>query len=75
MGLRLAAAFSLTLGLGCAAMMNGSTQPVTFRSSPSGASVTVNGSFVGSTPSPVKLKRDPSRVPWKKENGVTFRAD
>jgi len=57
MGLRLAAAVSLTFGVGCAAMMNGSTQPVTFRSAPSGASVVVNGNLVGSTPSTIKLKR------------------
>jgi len=38
-------------------MMNGSTQPVTFRSAPSGASVVVNGNLVGSTPSTIKLKR------------------
>lgn len=42
---------------GCATLVKGTTQPVTFNSNPEGASVKVNGVEVGKTPVTVVLKK------------------
>lgn len=41
---------------GCASLISGSTQPVTFNSSPDGASVTLSGQVLGKTPVTIVLK-------------------
>lgn len=46
--------------LGCASIMNGSTQSVSFDSEPSGATVTIAGNVVGQTPGKVELRRNTS---------------
>ncbi len=50
---------------GCASMFSGSSEPVTFNSSPDGATVTVNGQVLGKTPTTITLKR-------KKDQFVEF---
>lgn len=59
---KLALFFLVTITLcftaGCASMISGSTQPVTFTSSPDGASVTVKGQVVGKTPAVIVLPRE-----------------
>jgi hypothetical protein len=44
---------------GCATMIDGSSQPLTFNSSPNGARIYVNGVELGTTPltMPVKVQR------------------
>lgn len=55
--LLLVSAFML-LNTQCATIINGSKQEVPFRSTPSGAKITVQGEFVGETPATVDLKRN-----------------
>jgi PEGA domain len=54
--------FALWFTSGCATMMSGSTQPVTFKSSPDGVTVTVNGEGLGKTPTILDLKRKSGSV-------------
>ncbi len=58
----LAAASSLVLATGCATIMQGSTQRVSIGSTPAGASITVDGQPMGTTPAMVRLKRKDSHV-------------
>lgn len=44
---------------GCAAVVNGPTQEITFNSQPEGANVDFNGKVVGKTPLTMKLERKP----------------
>jgi hypothetical protein len=54
---------TMTLALGgCASIMQGTTQQVSLSSSPSGASITVNGRALGTTPAAVDLKRKDNHV-------------
>lgn len=43
---------------GCASIMSGTTQTVSFQSSPEGATVTVNGRIIGKTPISTALKKE-----------------
>lgn len=47
---------------GCASMISGTTQPVTFKSMPDGAKVSINGNPAGTTPTELVLKRKPGEV-------------
>lgn len=65
-----AAALSGLLGLGgCATLVSGSSQSVSFDSSPEGAKVLVNGTPVGVTPFAVMLKRESGTVVTVKKDG------
>lgn len=62
---RLATFASLALVLavsGCATIMQGSTQQVSLSSSPTGATINVNGRPLGTTPAAVDLKRKDNHV-------------
>jgi len=43
---------------GCASIMTGSTQAISFNSSPPGASIVVDGADMGKTPATLNLKRN-----------------
>ncbi|MCM2264276.1 MAG: PEGA domain-containing protein [Desulfuromonadales bacterium] len=60
----LAVLFSLVL-YGCATIVSGTTQEVTFQSEPEGATVTVNGRPLGKTPMTIQLDK-------KSEQTLTF---
>jgi hypothetical protein len=45
---------------GCASIMNGSRQSVSFDSEPAGATVTIAGNVIGQTPGQVELRRNSS---------------
>ncbi len=47
---------------GCASMISGSTQPVTFKSSPDDVAVSINGEALGKTPTILVLKRQKDNV-------------
>ena len=49
--------FIATTGIGCAAMIRGTTENVTFSSVPSGALVTADGKQIGVTPTSAPLSR------------------
>ena len=53
---------SLTLISGCATIVSGKTQAVTFQSVPDGADVVVNGELKGKTPITFPLKRSDGNV-------------
>jgi hypothetical protein len=48
--------------VGCATIMNGSRQSVSFESEPSGANVAIAGNVVGQTPGKIELRRNASYV-------------
>ena len=54
----LSLAVAATAGSGCATIISGKTQQVSFKSLPPGATVTVNGQRVGVTPVVAEVKRD-----------------
>ena len=54
---------------GCASMFSEATDPMTFDSSPPGASVTINGKYVGKTPLQTRLEKKSDNVT------ATFRLD
>ena len=54
---------------GCATIMSGKTQPLTFNSSPEGADVYVNGMKVGTTPITVEVRRKEGTVITLKKDG------
>jgi PEGA domain len=59
-------------GSGCAAITKGRKQAVVVRSTPSGATATINGTEVGVTPFKVKLNRDDVfRIDLAKDGFVT----
>lgn len=62
---------SLCFTSGCATMMSGSTQPVTFKSSPDDVTVTVNGQALGKTPTILTLKRKSDNVVEFVKEGYT----
>jgi len=51
-------AFILALIGGCATIVSGTTQEVSFQSNPEGAKVTVSGRVIGKTPVTLQLKRE-----------------
>lgn len=50
-------AMALALSSGCASIVTGTTQEMTFNSNPDGALVTVNGREVGKTPVVIQMKK------------------
>lgn len=59
---------TLLLTSGCASMMSGTTQPVTFSSSPEGATVTIEGVVLGKTPATITIKKQSTQlVEFEKE--------
>ena len=54
---------------GCATILDGSSQPVTFNSSPNGARIYVNGVEIGTTPLNVQVKRSKTTMILAKKNG------
>ncbi len=58
----------LFLNSGCASLISGSTQPVTFKSSPDDVTISINGETLGKTPTILPLKR-------KSDNIVEFSKD
>ncbi|MDN5941568.1 MAG: PEGA domain-containing protein [Nitrospira sp.] len=54
---------------GCATIIDGSSQPVTFNSSPNGARIYVNGMELGTTPLTMPVKRSKSMMILAKKNG------
>ncbi len=59
---------SLTLG-GCASVMKGTDQPVTFTSKPSGAEVVIDGQSRGVTPLTLSLKKNKHDVVMVRKDG------
>lgn len=53
---------ALTLSTGCATIMHGTTQDIGFASTPSQATVKVNGVTMGNTPVVAKLQRNQTHV-------------
>ncbi len=54
---------------GCATILDGSSQPVNFNSSPNGARIYVNGMEVGTTPLNMLVKRSKATMILAKKNG------
>lgn len=54
---------------GCATIIDGSSQPVTFNSSPNGARIYVNGMDFGTTPLTISVKRSKTTMILAKKNG------
>ena len=54
---------------GCATIIDGSSQPVTFNSSPNGARIYVNGMEIGTTPLTMAVKRSKTTMLLAKKNG------
>ena len=54
---------------GCATIIDGSSQPVTFNSSPNGARIYVNGMELGTTPLTMAMKRSKTTMLLAKKNG------
>jgi len=54
---------------GCATILDGSSQPVTFNSSPNGARIYVNGMEIGTTPLVMPVKRSKTTMILAKKNG------
>ncbi len=50
--------FSFLILSGCATILKGTKQEITFESSPSGAKVFLDGNLIGTTPFTVKLKKN-----------------
>ncbi|MCZ7627552.1 MAG: PEGA domain-containing protein [Candidatus Methylomirabilis sp.] len=50
--------FALVALAGCASIVSGRTQEVSFTSNPEGATVTVNGRIIGKTPLTANLQRE-----------------
>ena len=67
--LAMTALLALPPSLGCAAMMYGSTEEVSFQSVPSGARLEVDGNPVGSTPARLELKRRKSHTAVMRKPG------
>ena len=59
----------LSLCSGCASIVSGTTQEVTFRSLPPGAEVFVNGQSIGTTPVSVPVKRAKNAAVHLKKQG------
>lgn len=72
----LALLFTAIVSGGCATILNGSTQELSFNSAPSGAEVYINGQQVGVTPVSVKWERgnEPVTVEFRKEGYETHTA-
>jgi len=56
-------------GAGCATIVDGTTQLVSFNSTPGGAEVTLNGAPVGTTPLSLEVKRSKDMSVMFKKNG------
>jgi hypothetical protein len=54
---------------GCATVVNGTTQRVSFASDPPGAAVMVDGIPIGDTPTSIDLKRDSTHLVTVEKNG------
>lgn len=67
---------AVTIGMlitGCASIMSGTTQQVTFQSSPDGALVKINGKPLGKTPLTMQLDKDKNQtLTVEKEGYKTF---
>ncbi len=64
--------FSLLIA-GCASIMSGTTQQITFQSTPDGATVKVNGKPLGRTPLTIQLDKEKSQsLTVEKEGYKTF---
>lgn len=56
------AGVSLLLSSGCATLFSGSSEPVTFNSTPDNATISISGQVMGKTPATITLKRKPDQV-------------
>src|SRR5947209_8372722 len=52
----------LGIATGCASIMHGGHQELTFNSNPDGATVTVGGRVIGKTPITTSLKKEPGQT-------------
>lgn len=69
-------AIILLMTSGCATIMSGDTEAVTFDSSPSGADVFIDGGYVGTTPMTIRLRKSKKdTVMFKKEGYQTVSRD
>jgi hypothetical protein len=65
--------FSFVLLAGCATIFDGTTQTLTFDSTPSGAEVHLNGVIIGKTPFSTQVKRGKGNVLTFKKEGYEDR--
>jgi hypothetical protein len=66
----------LSMLSGCATIMSGDTEAITFDSSPSGADVFIDGGYVGTTPMTIRLRKSKKdTVMLKKEGYKTVSRD
>ncbi|HEX6929947.1 MAG TPA: PEGA domain-containing protein [Gammaproteobacteria bacterium] len=49
---------SIAFLVGCASIVSGTTQPISFNSTPPGATILINGADMGKTPTTLHLKRN-----------------
>lgn len=66
---RLSILVLIMVSSGCATIIDGSSQPVNFNSSPNGARIYVNGMEVGTTPLSMLMKRSKTTMILAKKNG------
>lgn len=64
----------MTLSTGCASVVKGTTQDVPISSEPSGADVLLDGNFVGTTPTSVKMRRKTDHLVTIQKDGYEARA-
>ena len=69
MWIRLSILVLAMVSSGCATILDGSSQPVNFNSSPNGARMYVNGVEVGTTPLTMLVKRSKTTMILAKKNG------
>jgi len=69
MRIRLSILVLAMVSSGCATILDGSSQPVNFNSSPNGARIYVNGVEVGTTPLNMLVKRSKNTTILAKKNG------
>lgn len=72
-GLALLAVSSVVLVSGCATIVSGQDQTITFNSEPDGAIITVAGNTVGKTPASIQVDRGSNKpITFKKEGYKTY---
>lgn len=69
MKIRLSILVLVMVTSGCATIIDGSSQPLTFNSSPNGARIYVNGMELGTTPLTIPMKRSKTTMILAKKNG------
>ena len=63
-----------TLSTGCASVVKGTTQDIPVSSEPSGADVLLDGNFVGTTPTSIKMRRKTDHLVTIQKDGYEARA-